>query len=300
MKKVLSLLYAIVLVILSGCASGEKSETISSPADVSETSPPASNFTDLPVDANARGNTQGNLAMGGEIAQWGDWLIYSDSETVNDINCRYIKRVKRDGSEKEEIIYSGDWAKFINVVGNWIYYSATFSDGVAIYKMRPDGSERTELFWQPANHKVINLFVAGEWMYWSDGDFVDESIHKMRVDGTEYQILVESLSCYGFVVADDGYIYTEIYDDGINSINRIDPVSGERTRLPVKVPFFGDFAYSRFQVYDGWIYYIETSNTLDQFANYTPLGIYKIKTDGTGRKRIADRTSSKYANMYGQ
>ena len=89
---------------------------------------------------NSVGNSAGNLNNYGYVAVQRDWVYYSSHNQ--------IKKIKLDGN-RQETVYSGsmDRIKFINVVGDWIYFQADTSSSTAVnpinglYNIRADGTD---------------------------------------------------------------------------------------------------------------------------------------------------------------
>ncbi len=75
---------------------------------------------------NERGNSSGNIVNGGIAAHQGFWVYYSNVG-------RGIFRAKPDGSDSKILCEDSAW--FINVIGNWIYYSNA-SDDDRLYRIR--------------------------------------------------------------------------------------------------------------------------------------------------------------------
>src|ERR1035437_5412867 len=78
-------------------------------ASTSSTNP----ITEEPTVVNTYGNSGGNVADNGYVAQQGDWIFYS--------NCSdnwYIYKVKTDGTGKEKLNSIAD-STGINVIGKW-------------------------------------------------------------------------------------------------------------------------------------------------------------------------------------
>ena len=121
-KRILYLIVMVwMLVVLSGCSKDlEKSNQ------------------DLEL-----GNTNGNFSQGGAMACQGDWMYYSMH------GCIY--KSKLDGSEKTMLYAMGnedEWAeiKYINVCGEWVYFSGKNNETGGLYKIKTDGSKITRLY----------------------------------------------------------------------------------------------------------------------------------------------------------
>ncbi len=111
----------------------------------------------------------------------GDWIYY-----VNYYDGG-IYRMQKDGTNSEYIT-DGD---ILNVTEDWLYYSnydfsEDYSSDIGLYKIRPDGSENTQLI----NDRVFSPSIVGEWIYYLS---MDEDYwlyyNKIRTDGTGWQVL---------------------------------------------------------------------------------------------------------------
>jgi hypothetical protein len=119
------------------------------------------------------GNTVGNIANGGIVAQSGDWVYY-----VNYDDGESLYRIRTDGTERTKL--NDDWSTGINVVGDWVYYQNYDDD--SLYRIRTGGTERTKLNDEPSS----SINVVGDWVYYVNWDD-DFSLYKIRTDGTERQ-----------------------------------------------------------------------------------------------------------------
>jgi len=98
-----------------------------------------------------------------------------------------------------------DDAFFIGVIGDWIYYRNE-DDLAKIYKIRTNGTERTRL----TDDYTGSLFVSGDWMYYSNIDD-DSRIYKVRTDGTGREKISDD-SAMGVIVDNDKIYYSNQND----------------------------------------------------------------------------------------
>jgi hypothetical protein len=158
----------------------------------------------------------------------------------------------------------------------WVYYVDNSSGG-EIHKMRTDGTEHVKI----GGNAYGGLNVVDGWVYYINND--DKHIYKMKADGTEREELNdEANGMYIDVV--DGWIYCtqsgwgEPEDsDGIYKM-RVDGT--EYTQLSDHVFISNN---GGFNVVGGWIYYTNDDDI-----------IHKIRTDGTGHKKLIDENSGKF------
>jgi uncharacterized protein YchJ len=213
-------------------------------------------------NSTAIGNTGGNIANRGGVAQQGDWIYYlNDSDSYNN-----IYKIRTDGSDRIKL--SNDNCRFINVVGDWIYYQY-YGDGGKLYKIRTDGSDRTIL--NDDDSWYIN--VVGDWIYYqncSDGG----KLYKIRTDGSDRSKLNNDDSWYINVV-DDLIYYQNCSDDG--KIYKIRTDGSGRSKLNNDSSTF-------INVVSDWIYYLNDSDIHNN--------IYKIRTDGSDRTKLNNDLSA--------
>ena len=174
-----------------------------------------------------------------------------------------IAVVNEFGNSNGNIMNSGPASRFINVVGDWIYYAMYDVNG-NIYKIRTDGTEKTKLNDEPS----IKVIVSADWIYYlkRNEDNLTGKICKVKTDGSGraqltdmdvdfmnvsgewvYYVTVGDKALY--VMRTDGTGKTRICDDRIECMN----ISGNR------------------------IYYTNGSD----FKH-----LYKMQMDGTGRIEI--------------
>lgn len=251
-------------------------------------------------ESNTNGNTVGNIVNWGMVTNQSGWLYYSNRVDYKPYKIRTngTGKMKLCNDSAEYINVIGDWvyysngaekgklyrihtngtartklndddSDFVSIVDGWIYYQ-NMSDNCSLYKIRMDGSDRTKL----NDSESYNMNVVGDWIYYNQGDL--GNLYKIRTDGTECTELSKNFSAC--LCVSDNWIY--YFDEG--SINgstsglykiRIDGTG--QTRLG------NDFSKS-INVADGWIYY---SSYID--GN----NLYKIRTDGTGRTKLNSHIS---------
>ena len=89
---------------------------------------------------NERGNTIGNIANYGMIAQQGDWIYYS-----NQSDGEKLYKIKTDGTNKQKLDDEGN-SYSINIAGDWIYYVKCLGGTYEkFYKIKTDGTGKIEI-----------------------------------------------------------------------------------------------------------------------------------------------------------
>ncbi len=107
----------------------------------------------------------------------GEYLYFETSD-LNGKNGN-IMTVKKDGTNLSTICE--DTAEFINVSGEWVYYSNT-SDSHKLYKIKIDGTGKTKI----SDDDAMYINIVNEWIYYGTGSGTDTI--KVKTDGTERQI----------------------------------------------------------------------------------------------------------------
>ncbi len=176
----------------------------------------------------------------------------------------------------------------------WIYYSFYSK----LFKMKSDGSERTELY----SEACKSIAVQGEWIYFcniSDG----ERLYKIKTDGSQLSKMDDSESCRCINAVGD-WIYYSTWKEGTYKIR---PDGSEKTLLISETTY-------NMTVIDDWIYYgtnpqfykmktdgsqitqiIDSAyytNVVDGWIYYDDDGLYKIRTDGREKTQLNDVESS--------
>lgn len=148
----------------------------------------------LAVDGpvNTRGNTIGNIANGGFVAQQGKWIYYRNTT----IDCKLYK-IKTD--DTGETLLNDDKSKYINVIGEWVYY-VNESDGGKIYRIKTDGKDRTRLNTDKSNA----LNVLDGWIYYVN-QTDNKKLYRITTDGKNRTKINDSKSAYPIVM--NGWIY---------------------------------------------------------------------------------------------
>lgn len=79
----------------------------------------------------------------------GDYIYYLDFKTENSENPEEkvcIHRIKKDGTEHQIIVEMENYSSFINVIGDWIYYTDHNNNSYYINMIKVDGSDTLNLY----------------------------------------------------------------------------------------------------------------------------------------------------------
>lgn len=108
----------------------------------------------------------------------GEYLYFETSDLNGERGD--IMRVKKDGANLSTICE--DTAEYINVSGDWIYYSNA-SDSYKLYKIKIDGTGKTKI----NDDDAMFINIVDEWIYYGTGS--ENQTIKVKIDGTERQIV---------------------------------------------------------------------------------------------------------------
>ncbi len=261
---------------------------------------------DDPADdvVNVIGNSGGNIANGGLAAVQGNHVYFRSNEGSSLFRGNFVTGESR--------IISADAAWFINVSGDWIYFSNS-DDRNRAYKIKTDGSERTALTDSPAwyltlvdqqlyyvngndgyriyrintdgsGNTALNedeswaINVADGWIYYVNRS-EDDQIYRLRTDGGGRMQVTDHAACC--VNVTNGWLYYVHEEDG-SKLYRSRADGSEQNALTEYPVWFVNVA-------EDWIYFVHEE---DNFS------LHKIKPDGTGRTMLT-RESSRYVNVAG-
>lgn len=145
------------------------------------------------------GNTYGNIANYGLVAQSGDYIYYSNS-----YDKWRLYSVKVDNTENKRL--TTDSVQYINIVDSKVYFSNS-SDNGRLYVIGTDGSGRKKL--NDTRSEYIN--VVGDYIYYIDADS-GWNIKRMKKDGTSVEVLSTS-KCTNLAVTSDWIYYINWNDN---------------------------------------------------------------------------------------
>jgi uncharacterized protein YchJ len=252
------------------------------------------------INPNLVGNTAGNISNLGLAAGQDDWIYY-----VNDTDGYSIYKIRTDGSGRTKL--NDDNSRYINVVGQWIYYVSYEGQGFIepsndypmpvsgipdnsrsynIYRMRIDGSNREKL--NSDNSRFLK--VIEDWIYYnnqSDGG----SLCRIRTDGSDRSKLNSGESLY--INIDGDWIYYMKWGESCD-IFRIRP-DGSDENLVMAQTWTADDGYRVnvvpwfLQVEGNWLYFTEMSSGR---------WIMRVSTDLNHGERFDDSSESYYLNLH--
>ncbi|MDP4087720.1 MAG: DUF5050 domain-containing protein [Bacillota bacterium] len=159
-----------------------------------------------------------------------------------------------------------DVAYYINIQQGWLYYRNINDEG-RIYRIKLDGSEKQKL--NDDNSFYVNL--RGDWLYYQNAS-KGKYLYKMKTDGSERIQLNSHYTSY-IAVVDDWVFYQNETNGNVLYKIKTDGTQETRVNNDISVKIIVD---------DGWVYYTNKSD------GQRP---YRIQPDGTGRTKLcSDRT----------
>jgi hypothetical protein len=219
-------------------------------------------------------------------------------------------KIKKDGSEKIQI--SKDSVNYINIIGDWMYYSGSSflpeKDRLRLYKMKLDGSSVTKL----SEDIVEDVNVVGDWIYYINVS-KGSTPYKIRFDGEgERRISDIQMNC---MIVEDGWIYFQKLST--DTLWKVRTNGSDSTELSyvyssdMQINKAGDWLYFISDSFDSGIYKVGidgnneelvVSGSIDSinysdgwiFYNSEIENLYKIKEDLSSRKTIGSGISGSF------
>lgn len=108
----------------------------------------------------------------GKPIVYDDWIYYR-----NDADGECLYKIKTDGTIKTKL--NNEKSSNMQVVDDWVYYTSDVNDKRHLYKIRIDGSNKTD-----TKIKVDSVNIGSDWIFYANQE--DEyRLYKIRTDGTE-------------------------------------------------------------------------------------------------------------------
>lgn len=277
MKKESGLISGVILfaILLSACsapgviASPEKTNTHStmslssrpSGGIVSAESVPSSTEKTAKKETSELGNSVGNYANSGLMAEKDGWVYYNDSGGL----------FRRKTDDSMVTLISEHPAFNISVVGDWVYFlsSDAYSDKTWLYKVKTDGTNEEKI-------KDANVFA----FLWTSCLVIDDKIYyvnnndqnrlySMKTDGSEITRLTNTLA-YPFI-SDGKWIFAITSELDELVIRKLSMDGIYKSKLA------DASSSSIFIPYQGWVYYTDPE-----------MNFYRIRYDGTLKEKVAE------------
>jgi len=158
--------------------------------DPNDSKPATVSVIDKPEgpEVNPIGNTVNNINNGGLAAQQGKWVYF---------NCNGLCKAMIDMKTGWKRL-NWDNACNINVIGEWIYYT----NGGTFYKIKTDGTEKTELF----SGMMWNIIATPQCIFYID--MKDSCLYRIDINNKNVTKLTTNW-CYEFSIIDDWIYFHE-------------------------------------------------------------------------------------------
>jgi hypothetical protein len=219
-----------------------------------------------------------------------------------------LHRMRPDGSQKQKIqhadglyggVYHDGWFYYIDEIYMSIGWDYIFPGQYSkLCRMRPDGSQKTEL----AND-VYSFEIIGEWIYYRS----DYSIYKMKTDSSNNKKIINNCSYYliadGYVFATSGGIGggAAQYDTKLvrYDMDGNGKILIESDRI-VYTPVFTDGEYIYYRLYFGEAYLNYFNNGYVDTNDRKSEQLHRMKFDGSDRQTVLEHEgkSSSFPAIY--
>ncbi len=278
-----SFLLTVILFSASGCldSDSKKADSQDTVGGSNEHTADSTSYAEELLTGR-KGNSAGNIANLGLAAIQDEWIYY-----VNDTDDYSIYKIRTDGSGRTKI--NDDNSRYLNVVGDWIYYSNYELEGLAaaefvdpnrnynIYKIRTDGNERTQI----NDDNSLGLKVIDGWIYYRN--FSDDGkLYKIRTDGSDRTKLTDDVVL--FINIEDDWIYY-INESDSHKIYKIDIDGTNRKCILDEAP-----TCYYLNVVDDWFYF-----TVMMYGER----IHKLRVDGSEGREVSNGRHAHYLNTDG-
>ncbi len=162
---------------------------------------------------NPIGNSTGNIINGGLAAHQGNMVYFRSNEGGS--------LYQADLQEGDSSILSTDSVWYINVSGDWIYYSNR-DDNNRIYRVGTDGSGRVPI----TRSRALFTSLKDGWLYYLDEE--ENSIYKVTTEGAERTLITDD-SAWSINLFDQWIYYINLDDN--RSIYRIGVDGNNRSKI---------------------------------------------------------------------
>ncbi|MEG1944904.1 MAG: DUF5050 domain-containing protein [Oscillospiraceae bacterium] len=215
------------------------------------------------------GNTNANLNGLGAVCESGKYIYYSKIN-AKDATAK-IYRMKKNGT-KQELISRDNGGLYINIIGNWIYYSSVQDEKMSFSRMMTDGSLQGVVAEVPCSFTHIEK---SRVYYVESAEILENGFDRdsggqlctMSLSGQGRKVLVADECCW--LNVEGGWIYYINIDKGANIYRA--RTDGSKQQVLVEE------SCSQLLVQDGKMYFTAKSQ------NSSAGGVLcTAKTDGSG------------------
>lgn len=251
-RRIIGLIAVSILVIGCTACSGNRSDK--KKAEVADTTSNSKLTESKDKQKNVLGNTNGNLANGGNVIENNGKIYYGLTDG--------LYSAKEDGTDKKKLcspVENHEWIGGISVVDDWIYFA-----GAGAFRIKANGDSLEQVSAERENGSI-----------WLMGDKLYHGIeYKMNFDGSDKERIYDKNSASGYTKNfADGMIY--FYDTDLQGEDGLFQMKEDGSELRK----IFDGRADHMIVDNGWIYF---QNHEDH--KY----LYKMKTDGSDVQLIVE------------
>lgn len=270
MKKILvSFLLIFILILFTGCKIINQ-EDISTGNTSLETNTILNSTDSFTNDQRETWIDMFNLSQG-QIIENNGWLYYPGD--FDESGVSQLVGIN-ENTNKRKIISEDEPIK-ICLEGDWIYYEACNYNLSNIYRIKTDGTSRTQVY-VGGGHLIG---VINGWVYFTDDNW--DNLFRVKIDGTEMKELVDA-NCFSPCISDN-YIFFISWNNG-NEFKRINLDGSDCVTLyKDKKGLFNDMWIDSFLVYNNLMLFSAGSNVS---GKEDVTGMYLLNEDGTELSKL--------------
>lgn len=181
---------------------------------------------------NAAGNSNSNLANGGQLVMYGHQMYVSSDGKLYCINL----------SLNQKSVVANQTCQYLNIVQDTLFYIDPNQDNaIVVMNLLTNTSTTTKV-------KAKSLMVVGDYLYYLEAGS-HGAIYQMKTDFTSQKVLTQR-GCKMFNIVSDWLYYTT--DDGLY---RVPVLGGEVAKVE-------EGQYNHFVISDQIFYYLNASNQI--------------------------------------
>ena len=235
-------------------------------------------------NTNKIGNTIGNIRNYGYSAEQGNWIYYlAPNEESTKVG---IFKIRKDGTNQEELYMGEIDIVSINVYKNYIYFVGVNQDAYSeddefdnkIYRIKLDGSDLQIINDNEINNNCFEIYVLDNSVYYIG---TNAEICKMNLNGENKTIVLDEETGY-LGITEKYIIYNKLEkEDSIDYVTYIANIDGTNARAIIP----GKRLYS-INVENNYIYYTDASKH-----------IYKTKIDSGKEELLYDNIEAYNLNV---
>lgn len=268
------------------------------------------------------GNSFANLANGGDLAENGQWIYYSNGQGIYKT---------KDASEEGTQLCRATVPGHLNVAGDWIYYTAAKGTEHynVIYRVRINGSESQMLSSEPCTmltaagdklyYQTVDqnsegyegtlfsmnmdgsgvkqaldgqcrfLGIEDEWMYYTAYKGEQNMLYRVKTDGTGKETLISDFRSCSVPIVKDGWLYyaRPVGEDSWKLCREALSSDGKREDI-AQVAASSSYWEIALNVRDEWVYYVDLGAAQAQDSEDVQERVSRVRVDGSGRESMSE------------